>query len=71
MKLERVGGGFRTMSRARLHLLLNAIWDQIAAEAQLTAEESIEFSSKITIILGFVYKQTFRMARSRSSESIT
>lgn len=46
------------MSRARLLLLLNVISDRIAAEAQLTEEESIEFSSDITIILSLVYKHT-------------
>lgn len=51
------------MSRARLLLLLNVISDRIAAEAQLTEEESIEFSSDITIILSLVYKHTFRMLR--------
>ena len=51
------------MSCARLLLLLNVISDRIAAEAQLTEEESIEFSSDITIILSLVYKHTFRMLR--------
>lgn len=51
------------MSHARLLLLLNVISDRIAAEAQLTKEESIEFSSDITIILSLVYKHTFRMLR--------
>jgi len=47
--------GQRT-GRARLLLLLNVISDRIAAEAQLTEEESIEFGSDITIILSLVYK---------------
>lgn len=51
------------MSRARLLLLLNVISDRIAAEAQLTEEESIEFSSDITIILSLVYKHTFTKLR--------
>lgn len=52
-----------SMSRARLLLLLNGISDRVAAEAQLTEEESIEFSSDITIILSLVYKHTFKMLR--------
>lgn len=55
------------MSHARLLLLLNVISDRIAAEAQLTEEESIEFSSDITIILSVVYKHTFRMLREYQS----
>ncbi len=51
------------MSHARLLLLLSVISDRVAAEAQLTEEESIEFSSDITIILSLVYKHTFRMLR--------
>lgn len=51
------------MSCTRLLLPLNAISDRVAAEAQLTEEESIEFSSDITIILSLVYKHTFRMLR--------
>lgn len=63
MKLERGQEHFSTdrMSRARLQLLLNVISDQIAADAQLTEEESIEFSSDITIIFSLVYKHTFGM----------
>lgn len=49
--------------RARLLLLLNGISDRVAAEAHLTEEESIEFSSDITIILSLVYKHTFKMQR--------
>lgn len=66
MKLERQQAALQQierMSRARLLLLLNVISDRIAAEAQLTEEESIEFSSDITIILSLVYKHTFRMLR--------
>lgn len=66
MKLERQAGALRQrerMSHARLLLLLSVISDRIAAEAQLTEEESIEFSSDITIILSLVYKHTFRMLR--------
>lgn len=48
-----------SVSRARLLLLLNGISDCVAAEAHLTEEESIEFSSDITIILSLVYKHTF------------
>lgn len=51
------------MSHDRLLLPLNVILDRIAAETQLTEEESIEFSSDITIILRLVYKHTFRMLR--------
>lgn len=60
---ERYGSEREGMSFARLLLLLNVISDRIAAEAQLTEEESIEFSSDITIILSLVYKHTFRMLR--------
>lgn len=55
--------GTERASGARLLLLLNVISDRVAAEAQLTEEESIEFSSDITIILSLVYKHTFRMLR--------
>lgn len=55
------------MSRARLLLLLNVISYRIAAEAQLTEEESIEFSSDITIILSLVYKHAVRMFREKHS----
>lgn len=51
---------------------LNVISDRIAAETQLTEEESIEFSSDITIILRLVYKHTFRMLRKyRSLERLS
>lgn len=66
MKLEKQQAVLQRrerMSHARLLLLLNVISDRIAAEAQLTEEKSIEFSSDITIILSLVYKHTFRMLR--------
>lgn len=50
-------------SHSRLLLPLNVILDRVAAETQLTEEESIEFSSDSTIILRLVYKHTFRMLR--------
>lgn len=40
---------------------LNVILDHVAVETQRTRDESIEFSSDATIILGLVYKHTFRM----------
>ena len=46
-----------------LLLLLKVISDHVATEAELTEEESIEFSSKITIILSLVYKHTVWMHR--------
>lgn len=63
MKLVRGQECYSTdrMSCARLQLLLNVISDQIAAEAQLTEKESIEFSSDITIILSHVYKHAWKM----------
>lgn len=48
------------MGHALLQLLLNVILDHVTAEAKLTEEKSIEFSSDITIILSLVYKHTFR-----------
>lgn len=39
----------------------NVILDHVAVETQWTQDESIEFSSDVTIILGLVYKHTFQM----------
>lgn len=42
---------------------LNVILDHVAVETQWMQDESIEFSSDVTIILGLVYKHTFQMLR--------
>lgn len=42
---------------------LNVILAHVAVETPWTQDESIEFSSDVTIILGIVYKHTFQMLR--------
>lgn len=60
-EVSEAAGAAQAQRRSHAHLPLNVILDHVAVEKQWTQDESIEFSSNVTIILGLVYNHTFQM----------